>query len=205
MADPRGHNGAVGTREVTDVVEERRRFFEQSLTTGLSVHEQAHLHTKAANDKQSDATTSTSSPRKVRASFRTSPWGHRCRQPCRDGRVRRQKPRLLLPGVCPVPERAGVRRRCTRPPSSPVVGGHERRANDWTLQRELATRELRQIDLQIAAARIRVALQRRNSRKPRQADRSTATRSSSRSTPTAGWSPPPWTSRGSSRTRPTCT
>lgn len=39
-----------------------------------------------------------------------------------------------------------------------LIGGYERRKNDWAFQSNLATRELSQIDKQIASARIRIAL-----------------------------------------------
>jgi hypothetical protein len=41
---------------------------------------------------------------------------------------------------------------------SSIEGGHRRRAEEWKLQKDLATRELAQIDRQITAAQIRVAI-----------------------------------------------
>ena len=146
-----------------DVVEERRSFYDQALLLGLNAYEQAHLDKlKAANDKQAaamiyelsaqgasnipDITAGTSGT--MGSPVLTAIFGGKNLVSAFQAYAR-----YLNGEASDASYQAG---------KSAIEGANRRRGDDWKLQKNLATKELMQIDRQITAGQVRVAIAERD-------------------------------------------
>ncbi|HXU18677.1 MAG TPA: hypothetical protein VN708_26450 [Terriglobales bacterium] len=145
-------------RKTRDVVEARRRFYENTLSAGLNFHEKDQLdRLKAANDKQGEALnfelTAQGTSQIPNATAGASGWSSPV--------VTAQ-----FGGSNISSANAAYARYLSGQASdetyfatkSSIMGGHKRREEDWRHQKSLAEKELIQIDKQIVAAEIRRAV-----------------------------------------------